>query len=271
MRKSSQISIQKDLQILELTKQMNKVSIQSEVNSSLLLFTSFETVFSKEDMKVIRSVPAGTMRDSKFVNKIMTALYKDTEVKKLFHRSAAGRKHKGTQKSAVTPEKRKIVAQMLEERVKFEIISIDGNETNRIEEIEKRNNRLNQFIRSAIHNILSAIDKKTKSKAIESVDSAITSTNQSQNLPVVCPTAQDHYLTVQDQCLTAQNEFPPAQAGLSNHYQVINGINSTPYYPLTSSHQDVTYPFPQMNSSSYYPIHYQPFGSAQPQQQYRYQ
>lgn len=149
LKKSSHVNLQKDLLIDKMRSES-----QSDANKfESSLYQAFETSFDAADLKAIRSVLPGPSKDSTFVNKIMSALYKGSEFNKLCKRSAAGRRYKGIEKSGITPEKKDLIEMMLHERIVAESKDCPENSA------KKRTSGLNRFIRSAIHNILDAEKK----------------------------------------------------------------------------------------------------------------
>lgn len=151
LKKSSEINMQKDLQIQQLKQQLKQKL--NECSNKTLLFVEYEGKFDLDDLKEIRSVRPGPAKDSNFILKVMRGLYKDGEISKLFDRSAAGRANKGVKKSCITPEKGKIIEDMLHQRILSEIEIEDLD-------FEKRSKKLNRFIRSAIYNMKSAFKKR---------------------------------------------------------------------------------------------------------------
>lgn len=180
LKKSSQINLKKDLTI-ESLKQKLQLSKSTDT-----LFADFQSSFNFDDMKVIRSVQAGPRKDSTFINRIMSALYKGPETTKLFNRSAAGRKHSGIKKDGLTPEKKEIIRKMFLERLSSEMKNCEGASESELVELEERAGKLNRYLRSAIANILSAF-KKVNSKKPSNIDASAepTSANNSSDISAV--------------------------------------------------------------------------------------
>lgn len=156
LRKSTSINMDKDVEIKMLTSKKNR-----EMKSDHL-FEEFSSNFDKKELTTIRSVLPGQKNDSRFILNIMRFLYKGDERAKLQNRSAAGRKHNGEKKAELSFEKKSILKTMFEQRVNDEcpesIESIDTKEhSNRIK-------NLNKLIRSAIHNIMTAVKKEAHGK-----------------------------------------------------------------------------------------------------------
>lgn len=79
LKTSSHVNLQKDLLIDKMRSES-----QSDANKfESSLYQAFETSFDAADLKAIRSVLPGPSKDSTFVNKIMSALYKGSEFNKL--------------------------------------------------------------------------------------------------------------------------------------------------------------------------------------------
>lgn len=158
LKKTGALNLQKDLQIQQLKDQLR--ALQPEDVGDTNHLSNPEGKFTTDDLKIIRSVGPGASKDSNFVLKVMRALYNGAEKTKLHERSAAGKKHKGAIKSGITPEKRKIVEEMLLKRISNEVGIEEA-------EFEKRFKLLNRFMRSAIHNIKTSLRKENNPENIE--------------------------------------------------------------------------------------------------------
>lgn len=154
LRKANDVNMQKDFEIAALKKQLN--SGKNELNASALLFEKHVHQFDPNDMKKIRSIKSGMQQDSTFILNITKALYKNEEIK-LKNRRATSRKYKDSTKLEISAEKKAIMQQMLQERVNNESeIGGDANET------AKRLKRLNEHMRHALKNSISANENKRK-------------------------------------------------------------------------------------------------------------
>lgn len=142
LKKSSQLNLEKDLQIQQLTQ-------NNEKNTTNILFESFAENFENQDMIEIRSIASGSKKDSTFISKIMHSFYKN-DLSKLNDRSATGKKFNGIKKHEITFEKKKVMEKMLIERVKCELNDISCTS----KEFLARVGRLNTLIRFAIGNLL---------------------------------------------------------------------------------------------------------------------
>lgn len=167
LKKTSEVNLQKDIKIRELTKN-EKLSVISDD-----LFEKFKNHFNSKDILKIRSVGPGLKKDSTFVHRIMKALYRD-DVDKLKNRSATGKKFKGNKKMEITFEKKNILNMFLIERVKSELSDQFGTS----KEYLKRIGRLNTLVRFAIGNLSSKTQKQSaiSTQAISQVQSYQVST-----------------------------------------------------------------------------------------------
>lgn len=144
LRKQSELNMSKDLRIIELSKQNENSS-----NKNTKLFEKYSNHFRLPDMLKLRSIGPGEGKDSSFVYTLLKLLYKN-DSEKLKNRSATGRKFKGISKLEITFEKKKIMQNMLNERVGFELCGCLEN-TN---EHTKRVGSLNKLLRHAINNFV---------------------------------------------------------------------------------------------------------------------
>lgn len=142
LRQSSGLLLEKDIQI----KQLMERSIENRDIPNDALFAKHSNNFEHEELKAIRSTQPGFKNDSTFVLKIMRALYKGNELEKLKNRTATGRKYNGNEKREISFEKKDIIKEMLLERINDEV-------RDNIADTCKRLKRINDLIRSAIHNI----------------------------------------------------------------------------------------------------------------------
>lgn len=83
---------------------------------------------------------------------------------KLENRSATGRKHSGEKKTEISFEKKNILEKMFKLRVNDELLSMD--ESSAANEHSKRMKNLNNLIRHAIHNIMTAVKKGAHRKRV---------------------------------------------------------------------------------------------------------
>lgn len=152
LRKSSELNLEKDLKIKQLQQ-------KNENEERELLFENYKEHFEFSDLVLIRSVAPGLSNDSGFVLKILRSLYKNDEAK-LGNRSATGRKYKGEVKQEVSFEKKKIIENMLIERLKHELQDKLGISS----EFGLRIGKLNRLLRSGIYNIVTKIKCSDKNK-----------------------------------------------------------------------------------------------------------
>lgn len=152
LRKTNQVNMEKDLQI-------KKLAAESEAKKkSDHLFDEFSSDFDKNELTAIKSVGPGQKNDSRFVLNIMRFLYKNDEEAKLKNRSACGRKFKNEKKLEISFEKKSILKRMYKQRVDDELPELAHSAT--ANEHSKRMKNFNSLVRSAIHNILKAVQKE---------------------------------------------------------------------------------------------------------------
>lgn len=144
LRESSQLNLEKDLKIQQITSQKENSNESDEI-----LFETFSKHFDPPDLHEIRSVGSGVKKDSTFIYKIMNSFYKNN-LDKLYNRSATGKKYKGITKHEITFEKKEVMEKMLTERVKWEL----RDQSCSSKEFLTRVNRLNKLVRFAIGNLL---------------------------------------------------------------------------------------------------------------------
>lgn len=126
IKDASAINLNKDIKIENLTKQLKRTSIESKpllkfdakTSVDQTLFSEFDDVFSKEQLKKLRSISSGKKKDSTFVLACMRYLYPDTNILK--DRSVTGRSFKKEKKREMTPTKVKIIRRILNERLNSE-------------------------------------------------------------------------------------------------------------------------------------------------------
>lgn len=156
LRQSNDLNVQKDLKIKRLVEQSGDSDVKSND-----LYDEYSTKFNADELKAIRSTGPGISNDSTFILNIMRSLYKDEEMKKLDNRSATGRKYKGEAKAEISFEKKELMKNMLTHRITGEL----KNHFGAVDEISKRIGRLNELVRSAIHNIRSNRRKRHRSES----------------------------------------------------------------------------------------------------------
>lgn len=147
IKEASAINLNKDIKIENLTKQLKKTSLDpplkfdaidsplkfdAKENGNQTLFSEFDGVFSKQQLKKLRSIPSGKKKDSTFVLACMRFLYPDTNILK--NRSVTGRTFKKEKKREMTPTKVKFITKILNER----LVSENGlDQFDRLERVNK--------------------------------------------------------------------------------------------------------------------------------------
>lgn len=157
LRKSNDLNVQKDLKIQQL---LNEINANKKVNSTSCLFDEYSSQFNPAELKTLRSTGPGIGNDSTFILNMMRFLYK-SELTKLNDRSATGRKWKGVSKLEISFEKKEVMRKMLNDRVTEEVKNHVGGDG----EMHARIKRLNDLIKSAIHNIVSNKRKRRHSES----------------------------------------------------------------------------------------------------------
>lgn len=158
LKKASEIILEKELRIKFVQNIPEKM--ETEKTDKVSLFSEYSYLFRSNDFKAICSVQPGKNHDSNFVLKLMKGFYRGTE-RVLSNRSAVGRKHNGTRKDAITPEKKKIITEIFNTRIISEMKKFDDDAFE--SKVDKRTRPLNRFIRSAIGNILASLSKPKRS------------------------------------------------------------------------------------------------------------
>lgn len=130
MKKYEQVNMIKDIQ---LNKQQ---TITVPPKADEILFKSKEAFFELEQIKRLRSCKKGKSNDSTFVTNLVSYLWPDGNVEKL----CVAKRGTSIKKDRISPRKKKIIDEMLEERVCSENID-EGEKLSRCE----RSNRLIGF------------------------------------------------------------------------------------------------------------------------------
>lgn len=211
------MNLKKDLTIENL-----KMKLESSKKTQIM-FTDFEASFDIDDMKTIRSVQPGPSRDSAFINKNFCALYKGSNRNKLFNRSATGRKHNGKKKECITPEKKEIIRKMFLERLSSEMENCDEQSEPELIGLEKRADKLNRHIRSAISNILTAF-KKVSFPVLQTMQS-----NTNSAIERTSPTKVDSFQTIPSESITLSESMLISNSS-SIHAAVEPASSNIDYY-----------------------------------------
>lgn len=151
LRHTSALLLEKDITIKKLSEKNGEKSAAAQK----MLFTKYANQFEDDELKIIRSSMPGAKNDSNFVLNIMRGLYKGNEMKKLKNRTATSRKNKGSEKHEISFEKKDLITEMFKERLTAE-------HQDDVTESSKRFKRLNDLLRSAIHNIIRRDQKPNK-------------------------------------------------------------------------------------------------------------
>lgn len=235
LKKSADISFEKDIKMKQLQEQLEKYRNTEIPKVKTSLFKKFHGFFSSEDLSKIRSVRSGQKSDSKFVLLIAKAFYMDRSDISL--KTVTGRsKSKNT--TAVTPEKKKIIEEMMKERVLNEG---DENSNGRLKKI-------NILIKSAIANV-NRVKNKNSSKDNSLIDGHVQSASNSQSQSTL--TSNYNPAPSTSSC-NAQSFLPARHQNSESTGYAVPELSSTythnqPFYPLTNYHEllvSTNYPEP---------------------------
>lgn len=193
LKQSSSLILEKDIIIKQLMEKNNDTHLKP--NSTL--FSKYAQSFETDELKTIRSSKPGTRNDSNFILSIMRGLYKGDEIKKLKNRTATGRKYKGQQKHEISFEKKEIIEGMFTERLTDE-------EQENGAEIFIRFKKLNDLIRSAIHNIVRGENAQSK-RARDETDAIENSSAKRTKLNV--NEIQSNQVNILDKIKTAKKGY----------------------------------------------------------------
>lgn len=162
---ANRLCVSKDLNIERLIKEKNSQTQEQTIQKTI--FSSFEGKIDSIVLKDLRTVPNGQSYDSTFVLKLIRHLY-GNDLSVLLTRSVSGKN-----KSAITPTKRKIVQDILRERIVIE----ERDETR----AELRTNRVGTLIHDAINNIVRPLKSQSKNST-STITSANTNTNATKRI-----------------------------------------------------------------------------------------
>lgn len=141
---STEINLHKDLKIGQLEKLSNAGSRE--------LFSQFSGIFSQEDLLELKKTAPGKRSDSTIVNKCILFLYK-RDIEEIAILTV---KNKSNGKKVISPSKKTVISQILNERLQSESITTL--------EFSERFANVNEHIRNAINNIARNKDLKQTSK-----------------------------------------------------------------------------------------------------------
>lgn len=175
---SNRLCVLKDIKIERLIKEIQQTK-KSEVQP--FIFNKFETEINASTLKDLRSVPTGQKNDSTFILKLVRYLYENNH-NVLLDRSVAG-----INKTAITPKKKKIIQDILQERV-----TIEEEEEVRI---ELRTARVGTLISDAIRNIVRPLKKAVNDTVNpDTYTNTSTNTNATAGPPPLVPISKKRKL-----------------------------------------------------------------------------
>lgn len=113
------MNLGKDLQIERLIKQLQRSSLGTKTTiQDEITFSEFSGIFSKDQLKVLRSISSGKRKDSTFVLKCVSCMYPNASV--LNNISLTGKKCNGIAREKMCEDNIKIINRMLNERINSE-------------------------------------------------------------------------------------------------------------------------------------------------------
>lgn len=150
----------KDIEILNLQKIISSVlsvnhsnhskRFEAVAKSDQRMFESFSSDFDSEQLRSLRSIPTISRNDSTFISCAVKSLYSEN-LHLAKNKSACGRKSKNSQnKEMMTPEKKKILADIFDERLQTIGLSLEEKNT--------RQKQLNRLIKYAFSTITKSIE-----------------------------------------------------------------------------------------------------------------
>lgn len=146
---ANRLCVAKDLKIESLLKQPVENG-QSDI-AIPILFKRFEKMVESSTLKQLRSVQFGQKYDSTFVLTLVRHFYSNN-INSLLTKTATGSKQ-GKGKTAVSSEKKRLIHELLKERV----ISEESNGFC----VENRLNRISDLLNDAIYNIVRPLKRVT--------------------------------------------------------------------------------------------------------------
>lgn len=143
---------EKDSEIVNLQKKVPDALNHALAKSDQLMFQSFSSDFDSEQIRSLRSFSTAPRADATFISFAVKSLYAENpDIVK--SKSACGRKYKINQnKEMMTPEKKKILENIFDERLRTIELSLIEKNT--------RQKRLNKLIKDAFTSISNSIESK---------------------------------------------------------------------------------------------------------------
>lgn len=135
---SNQLCVSKDVKIERLLKEKSKCVV-GKSQSKPVMFKNFESRVDSSMLKQLRNIPPGQKQDSTFILMMVRYLYREDR-SILCDRTVSG---KG--KTPITPTKKRVMDEMLKERV----VAEEDDEFR----VLHRTNRIGSLISDAIYNI----------------------------------------------------------------------------------------------------------------------
>lgn len=168
LKEAGAVNLNKDFHINELNKKLQNAQFEQNQPKNDSLFSSFVRHFTHQQLKKLRSITSGQAKDSTFVLTCMRFLYPNRNA--LNNKSVDGQKYKG-KKQAMTPQKVKMISDMLSERL---------NSENGLDSISalKRFERVKKLIKNAINKL------KVKSGLVEDTPKLARDANQLNSFDV---------------------------------------------------------------------------------------
>lgn len=147
------IIVEKNFEIENLQKRLPEDSNPVSNDAPELMYTSYSNVFSCEQTTQLRSIGTSARNDSTFIIYAIRCLYAEN-IDSVRNKSACGKKVKRgeKQKTMMTPEKKKTIENIFDERMRGSGLSIL--------EQNFRKKQLNKLIKDALANITKSLDSR---------------------------------------------------------------------------------------------------------------
>lgn len=143
---------EKDLNIVKLQEESTQRENREEPIEPERMYESFSNeYFNREELIHLKSIAKTKSGDSSFIHFVIKCLY-STNLESVRNKTACDRSCKNSEKVMMTPEKKKVTAEIYKER----LCHIEKN----VEERYAREKKLNKLIKDAFMNITKSLQKK---------------------------------------------------------------------------------------------------------------
>lgn len=152
------IMLEKDIEISKLQKETPLLK-DSQPEP---MFNSFSNEFSREQINQMKSISTSNRGDSTFINFTIKCLYSGN-LESLQNKTSCDRNDKSTNKTAMTPHKKKVIMEIYKERLSNVAINLEEKNT--------REKKLNKLIKDAFVNITKSLEiQKIETEALAQLD-----------------------------------------------------------------------------------------------------